>query len=451
MLPRSLEYKDKFVYHLIRQINGDCEGEPITFPDNTTPIKFVVEMSLNEFTSVLSALMTGADLSYPDESHQVVWNFLRNLECPVSICDEILSCLQPAFDEINEKLDDIEETVDEIYEQVGGNVAKPPPEVAESVDTRLCGAAVAVVEYMNSIILQTYAESESGFFDNVTEAVAAIISAIPVLGQLPFDELILMANDYFANQQTEYESDYILAFDALVFDLYCKLLQSSGVFTYELWGDWLNGIDTRIPDNRASKVFSSFAPVSATFINQIAAFIFGENSFETFFDEIYLYFLSGAEQPSFICAASECGLWRHTLVAADFPDPATWHRHGEFDGSDIIPTIGNDFGADYMSVGITIVFDAITDISEAIIHQTTGVNIEGADIVNSFIAFYDASDVLIFGDSLPVQNGEWEYVYDGTPLLDVKKIVIEYGWVGTTPFWTWAEVTFAGVGINPFA
>jgi len=42
-------------------------------------------MTQAEWVDVFSALMTGADLSYPDRSHQVVWNLLRNLEFPISM------------------------------------------------------------------------------------------------------------------------------------------------------------------------------------------------------------------------------------------------------------------------------------------------------------------------------------------------------------------------------
>lgn len=42
-------------------------------------------MTESEWIDVFSALMTGADLSYPDRAHQVVWNLLRNLEFPISM------------------------------------------------------------------------------------------------------------------------------------------------------------------------------------------------------------------------------------------------------------------------------------------------------------------------------------------------------------------------------
>lgn len=449
-LPRQLEYKDKFVYHLIRQINGDCEGEAIVFPDNTTPIKFVVEMSLNEFTSILSALMTGADLSYPDESHEVVWRFLRQVECPVSICDEILECLQPAFDEINDKLDDIEDKVDIIDEKIDANAAKPPPGVVETYDARLCGAAVAVTAALNADILRVYAQSESGAFDNQTEAVAAIIAAIPILGQLPFDEMIIMANDYFENQQTQYETDYTAGFNAIVGDLYCKLLAANGVFDFELWGAWLSGLDARVPANRASKVMSAYAPASATFINQIAEFITGENSFEEFFRDIYLYFLTGAETPSFICADTDCGLWRHTMVPDDIGDEMAFVGNGEFVGNVILPTTTAPFGADITGAAFTVTFLSNVALNQIVIHQSAGVFVESSPPGNHYVVIRDGSSTIIFDEEIPFQDGEWTLEFE--PALNtVRTIEFAYLVGGDLAEWAWDEVTLAGTGTNPFS
>jgi len=71
----------------------DCESSPVVFPDEDTPVKVVFEASLADFTKMLSALEKGAQLSYPNEWHAVWWNFVRNWECQVTICDEVAECL----------------------------------------------------------------------------------------------------------------------------------------------------------------------------------------------------------------------------------------------------------------------------------------------------------------------------------------------------------------------
>lgn len=77
--------------------SSDCESGPISFPDENTPVKFVFEASLNDVVKMLSALEKGAQLSYPDDWHEVWWLFVRNLECEVPICDEVAECIE--FDE----------------------------------------------------------------------------------------------------------------------------------------------------------------------------------------------------------------------------------------------------------------------------------------------------------------------------------------------------------------
>ena len=448
-LPRKLQFKDRFVYHLTRQIEGDCEGEAILFPDNTTPIKFVVEMSQNEFTAMLSALMTGADLSYPEKSHEVVWALLRQVECPVSICDEILACLQPAFDEINDTLADIENKVDDIDDKLDANVAVEPPEALETNNRRICSGAAEVLEYMNRQVLAAYAQSESGFFDDASEAIAAIISALPILGQLPFDELILLANAYFESQASEYSADFTTGYEAMHFDLYCKILANNGVMTYEIWGAWLTGLDVRVPGNRASYIFARWSPAAQSFLTQIVEFVFNTDSLQAFFNEINLYYLTGAETESFVCDGADCGLWRHTLHSSDLPDPMTFSTWGEFEGLDIVQTTAAPFGGDASGMLINLAFAADTTITQMVINAVVGENIEGHGVVNRFYAFYDEFFAEVESGELPVVNGDWNVTFDGLA-LNVRHVTIQYIFSGADPVMVWDEVTFAGIGTDPF-
>lgn len=67
----------------------DSGLSPLFFEPDTA-LDFIVSMTGDEFTEVLSALMTGADLSYPEKSHQVVWNFLKSVEYPVPMISQSL-------------------------------------------------------------------------------------------------------------------------------------------------------------------------------------------------------------------------------------------------------------------------------------------------------------------------------------------------------------------------
>jgi len=82
---RKLAYKDRFVWELIQTIAGGSSVlPPLQFsPAVETPL--LVNWTEEQWTRVFSALMTGADLSYPEISHEVVWDLLQFVEYPVAI------------------------------------------------------------------------------------------------------------------------------------------------------------------------------------------------------------------------------------------------------------------------------------------------------------------------------------------------------------------------------
>ena len=53
--------------------SGDVYGATVTVTMELTP---------QQITEVFSALMTGADILYPEKNHEVLWYFWGALECP---------------------------------------------------------------------------------------------------------------------------------------------------------------------------------------------------------------------------------------------------------------------------------------------------------------------------------------------------------------------------------
>jgi hypothetical protein len=305
VLPRKLAFRDRFVYDLVQEMGLACDDDPIVFPDHTTKIKFVVEMNENEFTAVLSALMTGADLSYPDDAHAVVWYFLRQLECPVSLCDELIECLQPLFDALETKLDSIETKIDSVQETLDENAITPPEPIEETEAGKRCGGAAFVVGYMNSEIRRVYAEAEEGLLDNLIEATVEVLRAIPVIETLPIDEMLNAVNLYFENQVADYIDDYDTLYDDLVGSLACFIEANDNTFDYQVWGDWLVFVGEEYPTNRAAKLFSAFAPLRQTFLSDILAGIFNRPTLSQFFDMVYVEYAAGS-QVAIACPTYEC-------------------------------------------------------------------------------------------------------------------------------------------------
>lgn len=82
---RRLAYRDAFVWALIQTMTGGSSTEPPVEFSPGAQTEFVVSFSQEEWLEVFSALMTGADLSYPDKAHEVVWHLLRQVEYPTVI------------------------------------------------------------------------------------------------------------------------------------------------------------------------------------------------------------------------------------------------------------------------------------------------------------------------------------------------------------------------------
>jgi hypothetical protein len=180
------------------------------------------------FMRVLSALINGAALTYPDTWLQVVWDFLKNVEYPVSLCDQIASCIAEseavqtnlrAFVTNDESIRDWAEDIANIavltVEQRGQNLLKP-----EACDPGYTfNQASKFVFLLNQLAEDLFEALEVG--TNALERAEKLISAIPAIGGLlPFDEIIGLADDLISNIQ----EDYMGAYDQGMYDdLRCGL------------------------------------------------------------------------------------------------------------------------------------------------------------------------------------------------------------------------------------
>lgn len=77
----TLAYRNRFVEELTQELSTNCEEFDIwrTLGDNKQNI--TLNLTSDEFTELLSAVMTGADLIYPEKSHQIVWHLLAAVSC----------------------------------------------------------------------------------------------------------------------------------------------------------------------------------------------------------------------------------------------------------------------------------------------------------------------------------------------------------------------------------
>ena len=102
--PRKLSFRDRFIWELEQTVLArfdtfDDFTERFVFPDLTTQVPLVLYLSQEEFTKLYSAVLTGADLTYPDQSHDIEYLYLQMVALPMAqLCTTIADCIDNSSD-----------------------------------------------------------------------------------------------------------------------------------------------------------------------------------------------------------------------------------------------------------------------------------------------------------------------------------------------------------------
>lgn len=88
-MPYTLEYRDRYRRTLDTRIESDTEGSVAfaSIPDNT-PTRLMTEWTGKQYTKLLSALMVGADLMFPAEADEIIWQLIKVVHQPLTLEDE---------------------------------------------------------------------------------------------------------------------------------------------------------------------------------------------------------------------------------------------------------------------------------------------------------------------------------------------------------------------------
>jgi len=90
-MTRELAWKDTFVGKLVQEVTDvSCDGTSVLL--DTTYNFIGLELTADQWTKIFSALLEGADLTYPDTSHEVVWWWLKGVECTMTFCQRMIEC-----------------------------------------------------------------------------------------------------------------------------------------------------------------------------------------------------------------------------------------------------------------------------------------------------------------------------------------------------------------------
>jgi len=202
-LPYLLRFQSSVGPQEITGEDADCTS-PVVFPDDKDePIQIVFSCSHNEFTQMLSSLIIGGQIAYPDTFVNVMHMFMRNWECDMDICERIASCLTDenpavvaALAELMRSNPTIQQAISEAISENGGGIpGQPlsdeqqqrdllPPEVKPDDECdydALWGACLYLVQSGNRAITDFFENLEAA--SNTLEAATIIAGAIPAAGQ----------------------------------------------------------------------------------------------------------------------------------------------------------------------------------------------------------------------------------------------------------------------------
>lgn len=93
-MPYTLAYNDRFLRVAESAIESDT-SDSIAFasiPDNV-PTKLVAEWTGKQYTKILSALITGAKLMFPEEANEIIWQLIKVVHQPITLEDEEGDCI----------------------------------------------------------------------------------------------------------------------------------------------------------------------------------------------------------------------------------------------------------------------------------------------------------------------------------------------------------------------
>lgn len=255
--PRRLAFKDRSVWELeqvVSAIFDDCDGftNRFVFPDMTTRVPLVLELSQEEWTTLYSAILTGADLSYPNSSHDVENLFLQSVNCPMTqFCAAMIDCFQNDPDVWATMLTLLSEN------GVTGGVGDPTAPLSDDVlggnllpagytctDDKAFGMALAVVESIHATTSEVLQAIE--VLTNPAEIASELADNIPGVG------LLSTAGDIARWIQNSADEQYQLAWsipirDELACLIWCAFKDDCVLNMDRIWDVYMGAADVTPP------------------------------------------------------------------------------------------------------------------------------------------------------------------------------------------------------------
>jgi len=234
-----------------------------------------------------------------------------NLMNPVT-CAMLNACLAPQFEGLAGAIAAVQATADAAYQAILDNATSERTLTQSTIENELCGAAGFVVDAMFQTFVETYNATENSPLDNFAEFLISFLRAVPIVSELPFDDMIAAVNWYFENQFLDFQVSFDEMRDQFICDLKCFVQANGNTFDWDIWAAWLEYTGATYPDSRAARGFARYSPYRQTWVNQIAALINRDASLQSYFDGLSVAWESGLLNPA-VCEC-ECSIdWCKTF------------------------------------------------------------------------------------------------------------------------------------------
>lgn len=220
-MANSLAFPDRWMREYGGSIEDVCETlSPVSLNDDeATPVVF--ELTLTQFNKLWSAIQTGAQLLWADEQYEIMWSFLKGVECYMSMCDRVAQCIYDS-DAVRDAL---------IWQLVGlglldgdgnpisaitGSSVTPAGTGCDDSDRYgMALAIVAAIDRLTTDMFETLTPST-----DVVEVATDLLTIIPILGPL-----IAAAFNVAAFLITYGSDEYAAAYSSAVqSDIACALM-----------------------------------------------------------------------------------------------------------------------------------------------------------------------------------------------------------------------------------
>lgn len=214
---------------IVTEVEGDapCEAVPFNFPVGGGETLF--HFTNESFTRVLSALRNGAYYTYGAEGTQVIWEFLQNVECPMSFCEALINCLLNDDDTKQALAQTIIESPDvrralEAAPAIGAPMGET--QLSTSLSNSGCDLDVLFAEVRG--LVDQLNTNNKDFLEIMSAAstpgkrLAQVIGAIPLLETLPVDEVVSYVSKLYDEIVTNYDAEWTTSVrDEYSCDLFC--------------------------------------------------------------------------------------------------------------------------------------------------------------------------------------------------------------------------------------